>query len=51
VGILSRVERYIVIVLSLLFGRPDIAMVVLALGTAVTVGQRVHCVWQAKRPV
>jgi CDP-diacylglycerol--glycerol-3-phosphate 3-phosphatidyltransferase len=49
VGILSRVERYIVIVLGLLLSRPDIAMVVLALGTAATVGQRIHCVWQAKR--
>lgn len=51
VGILSRVERYIVIVLGLLFSRPDIAMVLLALGTALTVGQRIHCVWRAKRPV
>jgi hypothetical protein len=43
------VERYIVIVLGLLLSRPHIALVVLALGTAVTVGQRILCVWQVKR--
>jgi CDP-diacylglycerol---glycerol-3-phosphate 3-phosphatidyltransferase len=49
VGLLTRVERYVVLVAALVFNRPDIGMVVLAVGTWFTVAQRVHRVWAETR--
>lgn len=50
VGIFSRVERYICIIVFLLLTRPDWLVIVLAIGTWVTVAQRVAHVWrQAQR--
>lgn len=46
VGILSRVERYVVIVLTLVINRPNWGIVILAVGTYITLGQRVYHVWQ-----
>jgi CDP-diacylglycerol--glycerol-3-phosphate 3-phosphatidyltransferase len=46
VGILSRVERYVVIVLALIINRPAWGIVILAVGTYITLGQRIYHVWQ-----
>ena len=45
VGLFTRVERYVVIVLSLLINRPDWGIVILAVGVYFTVAQRVIHVW------
>jgi CDP-diacylglycerol--glycerol-3-phosphate 3-phosphatidyltransferase len=49
VGILSRVERYVVLTLALLLEMPEIALVVIAVFTYITVAQRVFHVWQQAR--
>lgn len=49
VGILSRVERYVVLTLALLIDMPAIALVVIAAFTYITVAQRVVHVWQQAR--
>ncbi|NLF67285.1 MAG: CDP-alcohol phosphatidyltransferase family protein [Chloroflexi bacterium] len=49
VGILSRVERYVVLTLALLIDMPAIALVVIAAFTYMTVAQRVVHVWQQAR--
>ena len=40
VGLFSRVERYILIIILLLIGRPDWLVIILAVGTWLTVVQR-----------
>ncbi len=49
VGVLSRVERYVVLTLALLIDMPQIAVVVIAAFTYLTVVQRVVHVWQQAR--
>ena len=56
VGLFSRVERYVVIVISLILSgiwpiAAEIGIVILAIGTWLTVIQRVHHVWKQTRPV
>jgi CDP-diacylglycerol--glycerol-3-phosphate 3-phosphatidyltransferase len=46
IGILSRVERYAVLTLSLLIRRPDIGLIVVATFAYITVAQRIFHVWQ-----
>lgn len=46
IGILSRVERYAVLTISLLAGRPDIGLVAIATFAYITVAQRIFHVWQ-----
>lgn len=46
IGILSRVERYAVLTLSLLLGRPDIGLIAIATFAYITVAQRIFHVWQ-----
>ncbi len=46
VGLLSRVERYMVITLFLVLNMPDIAMVILAIFTYFTAFQRMYHVWK-----
>ncbi|MAT95605.1 MAG: hypothetical protein CL608_00435 [Anaerolineaceae bacterium] len=51
VGIASRVERYFVMIGLLLFNLPDVALIILAAATYITVGQRMYHVWlQAYHP-
>ncbi len=45
VGVGSRVERYFLMVVFLILRRPDIAVVILAVITYITVAQRMHTVW------
>lgn len=46
VGILSRVERYIVMIVTLLLNRPEWGLVILAVFTYLTLGQRMLYVWR-----
>ncbi|MFQ5399343.1 MAG: CDP-alcohol phosphatidyltransferase family protein [Anaerolineae bacterium] len=46
VGILSRVERYAVMMIFLVFNLPQVALAVLALFTYFTMFQRMYHVWQ-----
>ncbi len=46
IGILSRVERYIVLTVSLLVGRPEIGLIAVAIFAYITVAQRIFHVWQ-----
>lgn len=46
VGILSRVERYVVMVVFLILKLPHVALIILALFTYVTVFQRMFHVWR-----
>jgi CDP-diacylglycerol--glycerol-3-phosphate 3-phosphatidyltransferase len=46
VGILSRIERYAVLVVFLILNRPEIALVILALFTYVTLAQRMYHVFR-----
>jgi CDP-diacylglycerol---glycerol-3-phosphate 3-phosphatidyltransferase len=46
IGIMSRVERYIVIIVSLLLNLPAYGLIVLAVFTWITVAQRMFHVWQ-----
>lgn len=46
IGILSRVERYAVLTLSLLVWRPDIGLIAIATFAYITVAQRIFHVWQ-----
>jgi CDP-diacylglycerol--glycerol-3-phosphate 3-phosphatidyltransferase len=49
VGLFTRVERYVVIVLSLVFNLPGIGMIILAAGTYLTLVQRILHVWKQAR--
>ena len=46
IGIMSRVERYAVLTLSLLIARPDLGLIVVATFAYITVAQRIFHVWQ-----
>jgi CDP-diacylglycerol---glycerol-3-phosphate 3-phosphatidyltransferase len=46
IGIMSRVERYIVIIVSLLLNLPAFGLIILAVFTWITVAQRMFFVWQ-----
>lgn len=46
IGVLSRVERYVILTLTLLVGYPQVGLVILALFSYITVAQRVFHVWQ-----
>ena len=46
VGIASRVERYFVIISFLFLNLPDVAVIILAIATYITLGQRMYAVWQ-----
>jgi CDP-diacylglycerol--glycerol-3-phosphate 3-phosphatidyltransferase len=50
VGILSRVERYAVLIIFLFFNLPQIALGILALFTYITFFQRMVSVWRQSRP-
>ena len=49
VGLLSRVERYGVMIIFLFFNQPGIAVIILAGFTYFTVFQRMYHVWQQAR--
>jgi CDP-diacylglycerol---glycerol-3-phosphate 3-phosphatidyltransferase len=44
-GVLSRVERYVLMLVLLILNQPNLAVIVLAIFTYVTVGQRMYRVW------
>lgn len=46
VGIMSRVERYVVLIVALLLNRPDIGLIIIAVGGYVTFGHRIYHVWR-----
>jgi CDP-diacylglycerol--glycerol-3-phosphate 3-phosphatidyltransferase len=46
IGILSRVERYVVLTLFLLLNQPEIGLIIIAAGAYITVAQRLFHVWQ-----
>jgi CDP-diacylglycerol---glycerol-3-phosphate 3-phosphatidyltransferase len=46
IGVMSRVERYVVIIVSLLLNLPAYGLIVLAVFTWITVAQRMFYVWQ-----
>lgn len=46
VGLFGRLERYVVLVVLLLLNLPDVLVVLLAVGTAVTTAQRMWHVWK-----
>jgi CDP-diacylglycerol--glycerol-3-phosphate 3-phosphatidyltransferase len=46
VGVLSRVERYIVMIVTLLLNRPEWGLIILAFFTYFTLGQRMLYVWR-----
>lgn len=50
VGLMSRVERYGVITLFLVFNQPEIVVIILAVLTYITVAQRMYHVWQQAPP-
>jgi CDP-diacylglycerol--glycerol-3-phosphate 3-phosphatidyltransferase len=49
VGIFSRVERYVVLIVGLLLNLPDILIIILAIGTYFTVLQRIWHVYKQAR--
>ncbi len=46
VGLLTRVERYVVIVVSLIINQPEWGLIILAVGTYITVIQRGVHIWR-----
>jgi CDP-diacylglycerol---glycerol-3-phosphate 3-phosphatidyltransferase len=46
IGLFGRLERYVVLIVLLLLNLPDLLMVILAVGTAVTTAQRLWYVWR-----
>lgn len=46
VGIFSRVERYVVLNVFVFFLLPHVGLIILAVGTYITVAQRMYHVWQ-----
>lgn len=50
VGIMSRVERYIVIIVSLLLNLPNYGLIIIAVLGWFTVAQRMHRVWRETHP-
>lgn len=49
VGLFSRVERYIVIIASLILNLPEYGLIILAVGTYFTALQRMYHVWKQTR--
>jgi len=49
VGLFTRVERYVVIIVTLILSMPEVGLVILALGTYITFGQRVYHVWRQSK--
>jgi CDP-diacylglycerol--glycerol-3-phosphate 3-phosphatidyltransferase len=49
VGLLTRVERYVIIVITLVLGFAEVGIVILAIGTYFTALQRAHHVWKQTR--
>jgi len=49
IGLFSRVERYVIIVTSLVLGLPALGLYILAAGTWYTFAQRIHHVWKQSR--
>lgn len=49
VGLLSRVERYLIIIVSLVLNAPEYGVVILAAGTYFTAAQRMYHVWKQTR--
>lgn len=46
VGLLGRLERYIVLIILTILNLPHIALIVLAIFSYITVGQRMYSVWK-----
>ena len=46
VGVASRVERYLLMIVFLILNMPQIALVILAVATYFTLGQRMYSVWK-----
>ncbi len=46
VGLMSRVERYGIITIFLIFNQPEIVVIILAIFTYITVAQRMYHVWK-----
>jgi CDP-diacylglycerol--glycerol-3-phosphate 3-phosphatidyltransferase len=51
IGIASRVERYIIIIVTLLLNLPEVGLLILAVSTYITLAQRIWHVWKQTRPV
>jgi CDP-diacylglycerol--glycerol-3-phosphate 3-phosphatidyltransferase len=51
VGLVTRVERYGVLVASLIFSIPEYGLVILAVGSYFTFGQRVYHVWKQTQQI
>ncbi len=50
VGIASRVERYVLMIVLLLLNLPNVALIILAVATYITLAQRMYHVWKQTRP-
>ena len=46
VGVASRVERYVLMIVMLILNMPQIALIILAVATYFTLGQRMYSVWK-----
>jgi CDP-diacylglycerol--glycerol-3-phosphate 3-phosphatidyltransferase len=46
VGVASRVERYLLMIVLLILNLPNIALIILAITTYFTLGQRMYSVWK-----
>ncbi|MEJ2746633.1 MAG: CDP-alcohol phosphatidyltransferase family protein [Anaerolineae bacterium] len=51
IGVLSRVERYVVLVFFLVINRPQYGLIILAVFTYLTAFQRMYHVWKQTRPL
>ncbi len=51
IGVLSRVERYIVLMVFLVINQPHIGLIILAVFTYFTAFQRMYHVWKQTRPL
>ncbi len=51
VGLFTRVERYVVIVVTLMLSIPEYGLIILAIGSYFTLGQRVYHVWQQTKQI
>jgi len=51
VGLFTRVERYAVIVVTLMLSIPEYGLIILAIGSYFTLGQRVYHVWQQTKQI
>jgi CDP-diacylglycerol--glycerol-3-phosphate 3-phosphatidyltransferase len=50
IGILSRVERYAVLMFFMVINQPHIGLIILAIFTYFTAFQRMYHVWKQTRP-